>query len=174
MDYVWELIAPWVAALGGAGGAGVIIYAIVRLILGRVLNKNNKMLDATFNIDNISQRVAEKLAGKTLNIDVTAVTEKALKKLAKELDAKIEKIETATNSLKGILVPMGKGITKLKALTKEEVAELASAIKALEGAYEPPAENETMTVVLQPIALPEEKEEAVPAGGVNFGGLGGE
>ena len=173
MDYVWEIVAPWVAALGGASGIGLITYAIVRGLMGRLLKKNRTMLDGTFNVENLSRQVAERLAGKTLNIDVTAVTEKALRMLARELDAKIEKIETATNSLKGILAPIGKGIIKLKALTKEEVAELASAIKALEGEYKPAPENETMTVVLQPVTLSDEKEDAVPAG-VNFDGLNGE
>lgn len=171
MDYVWELISPYVAALGGASGAGVIIYTIVRAVIGKVFNKNNKMLDATFNVDNLSQKVSEKLAGKTLNIDVTAVTEKSLKKLAKELDARMEKMEQLTNSLKSILVPMGKGIVKLKALTKDEVAELSDAIKGLAGDYKPKEPDEVMTVVLQPIAAaPEEKTDAEKAA-VNFGGL---
>ena len=169
MDYVWELISPYVAALGGASGAGLIIYTIVRAIIGKLVNKNKKMLDATFNVDNLSQKVSEKLAGKTLNIDVTAVTEKSLKKLTKELDARMEKIEKITNSLKSLLVPMGKGIAKLKALTKEEVAELADAIKGLEGEYKPQEPDEVMTVVLQPLAV---EEEAAPAqASVNFGGL---
>lgn len=170
MDYVWELISPYVAALGGASGAGLIIYTIVRAIIGKLVNKNNKMLDATFNVDNLSQKVSEKLAGKTLNIDVTAITEKSLKKLTKELDARMEKIEKITNSLKSILVPMGKGISKLKALTKEEVSELADAIKGLEGEYNPQEPDEVMTVVLQP--LPVIEEEAAPEqASVNFGGL---
>ena len=170
MDYAWELVAPWVAALGGAGGIGTILYFIARRLMGKILTRNNALLDNTFNINTVSIKVAERLAGKTLNIDVTAVTERALKRLAKELDARIEKIETATNSLKRILAPIGKGVIKLKALTSEEVNELASAIKALENEYKPPAENEVMTVVLQPVALMEETEEAVPAG-VNFDGL---
>lgn len=170
MDYAWELVAPWVAALGGAGSIGTILYLIARRLMGKILTRNNALLDNTFNIDTVSVKVAERLAGKTLNIDVTAVTERALKRLAKELDARIEKIETATNSLKRILAPIGKGVIKLKALTSEEVNELASAIKALENEYQPPAENEVMTVVLQPVALMEETEEAAPAG-VNFDGL---
>lgn len=173
MEYVWELIAPWIAAIGGASGIGVIIYAIARALMGKVLKKNNTMLDATFNVDAIGQKLAEKLAGKTLNIDVTAVTEKALKKLAKQLDEKIQKVEDSTNAYRRILALIGKGISKLKALSKDEVTELNSAIKAIESEYIPPEENETMTVVLQPIALPNEKEGS-PTGGVNFNGLGDE
>lgn len=83
MDYVWEIISPYVAAVGGATGAGAIIYAIVRLLMGRFVKKTNAALDASYNAEKVSQLTAEKLAGKTLNIDVTAVTEKALKKTAR-------------------------------------------------------------------------------------------
>ena len=70
---------------------------------------------------------------------------------------------------------IAKGIIKLKALTDEEKAELASAIALLEADYRPPTDNEVMTVQLAPISLPEETEdeEEQPAedSGVNFGGL---
>lgn len=170
MDYVWELIAPYVAAIGGAGGAGIIIYTIIRALMNKVFNKNNTLLNSTFNTDVVSQKVAEKLAGKTLNIDVTAVTEKALKKLSKQLDEKIEKVETATNSYKHLLALIGNALTKLKALSKEEISELASAIKALDGEYIPTEPNETMTVVLEPIS--NETDNNIPGNsGVNFEGL---
>lgn len=178
MDYVWELIAPYVAALGGATGASAIIYAIVRLLMGRFVKKTNATLDASYNAEKVSQLMAEKLAGKTMNIDVTAVTEKSLKKTAKLLDSRVERVEEATNALKGILVAIAKGIIKLKALSEDEKAELADAIKLLESGYTPPEPDKIMTVVLQPVELPEETESAGEAGdeppaGVNFNGLEG-
>lgn len=171
MDYVWELVAPWVAAVGGAGGVGTIVYFIVRSLTSRALAKNNTLLNSTFNIDAISVKVAERLAGKTLNVDVTAVTERALERMSRKQDAQSERLEGEFNSLKRILAPIGKGVIKLKALTEDEIAELASAIKAIEKEYKPPVEKEIMTVVLQPVTLTEDTEEAVPAGGVNFDGL---
>lgn len=179
MDYVWELIAPYVAAVCGATGTGAIIYAIVRLLVGRFVKKTTEALGASYNTEQVSQKVAEKLAGKTLNIDVTAVTEKSLKKTAKLLDIRVERVEEATNALKGILVAIAKGIIKLKALTEDEKAELATAIKLLESGYTPPEANELMTVVLQPLELPEEASEAEDeteeeqSAGVNFSGLEG-
>ncbi len=179
MDYVWELIAPYVAAVCGATGTGAIIYAIVRLLVGRFVKKTTAAIDASYNTEQVSQKVAEKLAGKTLNIDVTAVTERSLKKTAKLLDTRVERVEEATNALKGILVAIAKGIIKLKALTEDEKAELASNIKLLESGYTPPEAKELMTVVLQPLELPEETGEAEDEteggtpGGVNFGGLEG-
>lgn len=171
MDYVWEIISPWVAAIGGVTGAGTIIYAVVRLLMGRFVKKTRATLDAAFNAEKVSQLTAEKLAGKTLNIDVTAVTEKALKKTAAKLDLRVEKVEVATNALKSILVAMGKGIIKLKALTDEEKAELASAIVMLESEYKPPEPTETMTIILEPVSVADDDETEETDSGVNFGGL---
>ncbi len=177
MDYVWELIQPWIAAILAALGSGGIITLIVRAIVNKILRKNNAMLDATYNPDRASQLVAEKLAGKTLNIDVTAVTEKALKKTTRELDTRIEKSEEIANSHTAILIAMAKGIIKLKALSDDEKAELASAVAQLEKGYKPPEADQIMTVQLTPISLDErdaDEEEETPVAtdsGVNFGGL---
>lgn len=172
MDYVWELLGPWIATIGGASGVGLIIYTTVRALLDKILKKNKAVLTDTFSSDVLSQKVAERIAGKTLNIDVTAVTEKALKKLSKQLDDKIQKVENATNSYKHILALIAKGISKYKALTDEEVAEITTAIKEIESDYIPPEKDEPMTVVLQPITLAETEEvEEEPTAGVNFEGL---
>lgn len=176
MDYVWEIIQPYVAAILAALGSGGIITLIVRAFTNKLLKKNFTLLDGTYNVDTFSQRVAEKLAGKTLNIDVTAVTEKALKKTAQALDGRVEKVESAVGSLAAILIAIAKAQIKLKALSEAERAELASAISLLEKGYKPPEADEIMTVQLTPIELhqePIEPSEEPPEadGGVNFGGL---
>ncbi len=176
MDYVWELIAPYVAALGGATGAGAIIYLIVRLLMGRFTKKTTAMLDEAYNAEKVSRLTAEKLAGKTLNIDVTAVTEKSLKKTAQALDKRVEKVEDAVGALAPILIAIAKAQIKLKALSEAERGELASAISLLEKGYKPPEADEIMTVQLTPIELNQEPIEISeePTGtdsGVNFGGL---
>jgi hypothetical protein len=167
MDFVVKLIAAIVAGLGGAAGIGAIIQTVATSRFNKAMRKNNALLDAAFNPETMSQLIADKLAGKTMNIDVTALTEKAMKKL----DARVEKLETLVNSLKGILVAMGKGTIKLKALTDDERTELASAIQELASDYKPPAKEEVMTVRLEPIPIKEEKTETVEDSGVNFGGL---
>lgn len=176
MEYVWELIQPWIAAILAALGSGGIITLIVRAVVKKILNKNTTMLDATYNAERVSQLTAEKLAGKTMNIDVTAVTEKALKKTTRELDTRIEKTEEIANSHTAILIAMAKGIIKLKALSDDEKAELASAVAQLEKGYKPPEADEIMTVRLTPIELTQEPSADAPSdesddGGVNFGGL---
>lgn len=170
METIWEIIAPYVGMVGGATGAGTIIYIIIRLLLNKITQKNASAMNSMFNIDTLSQNFADRLAGKTLNIDVTAVTEKALRKLSKQLDERIATVEDTTNSYKHLLALIGNALTKLKALSKDEVAELTQAIRDLEGGYTPPESNETMTVILEPITLEDEKEEPVSSG-VNFEGL---
>lgn len=178
-DTVWEIIAPWIAALGGITGICGIIVLIAKFIVSRMIKKNSKMLGSLFNTDNIAQSVANQLAGKTIDIDVTAVTEKSLGKLTRRLDARIEKVEDTASALSGILVPMGKAIAKLKALTDDERAELTAAIQVLEKGYTPPDMDEKMTVVLTPVALPEntetddEEDEEDGETGLNFGDLEG-
>lgn len=177
MDYVWELIQPYVVAVLATLSSSGVVALIVRALVNKILNKNYVMLDKAYNIDKISKQVAEKLAGKTLNIDVTAVTEKALRKTTRELDSRIEKSESISNSHTAILIAMAKGIIKLKALSDAEKAELANAVALLEKGYKQPEVEEAMTVLLSPIELDQQEsedenidEEEIESG-VNFGGL---
>ena len=149
---------------------------LFRSFTNKMLKKNFTLLDGTYNVDAFSQRVAEKLAGKTLNIDVTAVTEKSLKKTAQVLDKRVEKVEDAVGALAPILIAIAKAQIKLKALSEAERGELASAINLLEKGYKPPEADEIMTVQLTPIELNQEPidigdEPPETDGGVNFGGL---
>lgn len=176
MDYVWGIIEPYVLAVVAFITGTGLGATILRALLNKIFNKNSKMLDSAFNADKVAQKTADKLAGKTLNIDVTAVTEKALKKTTTQLDKRIQKVEDTANALVSILVPIAKGIAKFKALSDAERDELTGAIRLLEGAYERPDDNSVMTVVLEPITISEESEddseEAPPTDtGVNFGGL---
>lgn len=176
MDYVWGIIEPYVRLVIEAIIMGVNIFIIIRTYTKKTFNKNFSLLNATYNVDTVSQRVAERLAGKTLNIDVTAVTEKSLKKTTQVFDKRIEKVENAVGSLAAILIAIAKAQIKLKALSETERAELASAISLLEKGYKPPEADEIMTVQLTPIELHQEpieqSEEPTDAdSGVNFGGL---
>ncbi len=176
MDYVWEIIEPYLRLILEAIIMGVNIFIIIRSYTKKTFNKNFTLLNSTYNVDTFSQRVAEKLAGKTLNIDVTAVTEKSLKKTARALDERIEKVESAVGALARILIAIAKAQIKLKALNDDERGELASAISLLEKGYKPPEADEIMTVQLTPISLNQEpieigEEPTDTDGGVNFGGL---
>jgi len=158
METAWEIIAPWVTGIGGSAIIGLITF-IIRLGIGKIINRNTQTLRQTFNVDSLSQLVAEKFAGRTLNIDATALTEKALRKLAKELDAKVATIESATQALTAILVAIGKNVSHFKNVPKSEIEELITAIQLLEQGYTPPEKEECMTVKLEPIATPTAKED---------------
>ena len=172
MDQIWNVIAPYVAAVGGAAGFGAIVWGFVVLFAKKFMSKSGELLEQKFNTDRIANATAEALAGKTLNIDVTAVTEKALKKTAAALGERVEKVEEIAASLRLILIAIAKGVARFKALSDEERQALLSAVAALEGYAEPPKQEEVMTVMLEPVTLPEEPEEKADAG-VNFGDLEG-
>ena len=171
MEYFWDLIAPYVLGIGGSAITGLITFIVIRVLVGKIVSKNTQTLTQVFNVDLLTQKVAEKFAGRTLNIDVTALTEKALRKLAKELDTKVAKIEDATNSLKALLIAIGKGIYDLKRLTDEQKAELTEAIRLLESGYIPPEKEEYMTVILEPIVTADDKEDEETPSGLNFEGV---
>lgn len=183
MDYVWELIQPYVMDVFATLCSTGVVALIVRALTNKILNRNSAMLKKTYNTEEISKSVADKLAGKTMNIDVTAVTERALKKTTRELDSRIEKSEIIANSHTAILIAIAKGIIKLKALSDEEKAEIANAVALLEKGYKQPEAEEIMTVTLTPIELEQDTDNEQPIddetedeeddgnGGVNFGGL---
>ena len=148
MEELWTIIAPYVAAISGTLGSGVLFFIINRFLTSRLLKK----VTATINIDNLAQRVAEKLVGKTLNIDVTALTDKALKKLAEQIDKRLTKQESITDSYKLVLALMARVLSRLKANTPEETKALEAAAKDLECDFKPKEAEEVMTVVLKPIA----------------------
>ncbi len=75
MNEVWNIIEPYILAILGALGGGSVVAVIARLICSRLIDKASKAYDH----NSLATKVADKLAGKTLNIDVTAVTEKRLK-----------------------------------------------------------------------------------------------
>jgi len=171
METVWEIIAPWVTSIGGMGVLFTIALIIIRVSVSKIITKNTKTLEQTFNVNSLSQLVAEKFAGRTLNIDVTALTEKALRKLAKELDAKVATIEAATQALTAILVAIGKNVSHFRNVPKGDIEELISAIGLLEQGYTPPEKEECMTVKLEPIATSKQDEEDTPTS-LNFEGVG--
>lgn len=172
MDQIWNAIAPYVAAVGGAAGFGAIVWGFVVLFAKKFINKSGDLLEQKFNTDRIASAVAKALAGKTLNIDVTAVTEKALKRTASALDERVVRVEETVASLRLILIAIAKGVARFKALSEEEKMEILNAIAALEGQSEPPKQEEVMTVMLEPVSLSEEPEEDGIVG-ANFGDLEG-
>ena len=160
INTIWQTVEPYVMAIIGALAGGTGIYALVRSFVGKWISRFEKKYD----INDMAQKVADKLGGKTLNIDVTAVTEKKLDKLDKKLNKKIEDIQAATDAYKHLLALIGGAMTKLKAITPDERTALTEAITALESDYTPPMPAEIVTIKLEPIEIaPQETKDETAA-----------
>ena len=164
MNAIWNTVQPYILTIVGALGGGSIIYIIARILLGRLINKASLVYD----INAIASKVADKLGGKTLNVDVTAIVEKRLKEVSDMLADKVKAVADETNSYKHLLALMGEALAHLKMLTDEERAALVAAVKKLDSEYQPPEKEVIATVKLEPIPLtvPTEEERANT---VNFG-----
>lgn len=169
INAMWAAVEPFVSAIAGTAAGGVIVGFICKLLQGRLLRK--------LDVNDMANRVAEKLGkGMTVDVDLTAVTEKRLDKVEQKLRKQVEKMREETASYRCILVQIGKAVAHLKSLTDEEKEALRSAITALDGDYIPPAPEKRITVKLEPITTDESstaEEENVPDGEslINFGGL---
>lgn len=161
INSIWAVIEPYITGLAGTATGGLIVGIICRLLQGRLMRR--------LDVSDIADKVAKQLAGKTLNIDVTAVTEKRLDKIDKNLSKKVEEIQEKTEEYKHLLALMGGALVHLKALSEAEKTALTEAITALEHDYIPPEPEQITTVKLEPIVLESDTEEPVaPAGGLTL------
>lgn len=174
INAIWQTVEPYVMAIIGALAGGTGIYALVRSFIGKWVNSFGKKYD----MDDMAQKVADKLAGKSLNIDVTAVTEKRLDKIEKALSKQVKAVSETTDSYKHLLALMAGAVSKFKAVTDEERTALTEAIQTIEKGYKPPEPEEIITVSLKPIEIelegknedtdpPLQEEESL----INFGGI---
>ncbi len=169
INQIWQTVEPWIMAIVGALAGGTGVFALVRAFVGKWINK----FGAKYDTEIMAGKVAEKLAGKTIDVDVTAVAEKKLDKISNSLNKKIAAVEQATNSYKHILALIAVAVSRLKALTDEERAEFTTAIQAIEKDYAPPLQEKIATVKLAPIELETsaESEHFEEESLINFGGL---
>lgn len=160
MQQIWQAVEPYVMWAIGAIVGGTSIYALAKFFLKKVF----KRFEEKYEVNDMANKVADKLAGKTLNIDVTAVTEKRLDKLDKKLSKAVERIHSETAAYKHLLALIGGAMTKLKAVTAEERNALNDAITALESDFTPPEPEEVVTVKLEPIVTaPQETKDETAA-----------
>lgn len=160
MQQIWQAVEPYAMTVIGALGGGTVIYALARMLLGKLLNRFAQKYDT----NDMANKVADKLAGKTLNVDVTAVAEKKLDKIDKKLSKEIAQIHDETAAYKHLLALIGGAMTKLKAITPDERTALTEAITALESDYTPPMPAEIVTIKLEPIEIaPQETKDETAA-----------
>lgn len=167
INAIWAAVEPYVMAVLGTGIGGTIVGIICRILQSKLLRK----LDVNGIADKVSAQVQKGLTGKTLNIDVTAVTEKKLDKIEIKLNKKLEQIQTETAAYKYLLTQIGVAVAHFKSLSEAEKKNLTEAIKALDNAYKPPEPEQVVTVKLEPLEIdkPDEENEEEPSL-INFGG----
>ncbi len=160
MQQIWQAVEPYAMTVIGALGGGTVIYALARMLLGKLLNRFAQKYDT----NDMANKVADKLAGKTLNVDVTAVAEKKLDKIDEKLSKEVAQIHDETAAYKHLLALIGGAMSKLKAITPDERTALTEAITALERDYTPPTPAEIVTVKLEPIEIaPQETKDETAA-----------
>ncbi len=164
MNEIWQTVEPYILTIVGALGGGSIIYVIARILLGRLINKAS----AVYDINAIANKVADRLGGKTIDIDITSIVEKRLKEISDPLSAQVKTVADETNSYKHLLALMGEALAHLKMLTDEERAELIKAVRELDSEYNPPEKEVIATVKLEPIEISESTVQD-KANTVNFG-----
>jgi hypothetical protein len=112
MQQIWQAVEPYAMTVIGALGGGTVIYALARMLLGKLLNRFAQKYDT----NDMANKVADKLAGKTLNVDVTAVAEKKLDKIDKKLSKEVAQIHDETAAYKHLLALIGGAMSKLRRL----------------------------------------------------------
>ncbi len=151
VNQVWNTVEPYILTIVGALGGGSIIAVIARIICGRIINKAS----AVYDVGAIADKVADKLGGKTIDIDITSIVEKRLKEISSALAEKVGKVAEETNSYKHLLALIGEALTHLKMLTDDERAQLVAAIQELDSEYIQPEKEVIATVKLEPISINE-------------------
>ncbi len=163
MNIIWQTVEPYILTIVGALGGGSIIAVIARIICGRIIDKASQVYD----VKALADMVADKLGGKTIDIDITSIVEKRLKEISAALAEQVGKVADETNSYKHLLALIGEALTHLKMLTDEERAELVAAVKELDDEYVPPEKEVIATVKLEPIEIDPPEEDKTET--VNFG-----
>lgn len=151
MNAIWEILKPYILYIAGSITSGGIITLIAVFICKRIIAKAS----AAYNHNELAAKVADKLGGKTIEVDITSIVEKRLKEISDKLAAQVGKVADETNSYKHLLALIGAALTHLKMLTDEEREELAKAINELDSSFVPPEKEVVATVKLEPIAVAE-------------------
>lgn len=147
MNEIWTIVEPYVLSILGVLGGSSIVAVIARMICVRLINKAGQVYD----VNALAKKVADLLGGKTIDVDITTLTEKKLQEVCNELSARVGDVELSTNSYKHLLALIGAAISHLKMLSEEEREALAAAIKELDSQYEPPKKEVIATVKLEPL-----------------------
>lgn len=149
MNELWQTAEPYILTIVGAFGGGSIIYLLARVLLGQLIARAATIYD----VNSIANKVADKLGGKTIDVDITSLVDSKLRAATNLLSSDVNKVVAETNSYKRLLVLIGAALTHLKMLTAEERAALVAAVNELDNTYVPPEREVVATVKLESIPV---------------------
>ena len=141
MNEVWEAIQPYVLAFAQTGIGTAIVYMICKLCVGRWFRKND--------VNSLVNGFASKLAGSTINVDLTAVAEKKLSEIEKRLMETNAPLVQSLEQVKHLVAMVGQALSRSRTLTEEERASLVEAVNAVEEVLTVEPKPEPITITLQ-------------------------
>lgn len=157
MNEIWQIVEPYILTVLGALGGGSIIAIIARILCGRLIGKTARIYD----VNALADKVANKLGGKTIDVDITTLTESKLQEICNRLSAQVCEVSRETNSYKHVLALIGAALTKLKMLTDDERAALIQAVKELDEQFVPPEKEVIATIKLEPITVSDASPQSI-------------
>lgn len=159
----WAQYGPVILSFLTSGVFGTIVIGVVRGIVSRFANKSRTAELTTEQLNAISQKIAEMLAGNVLDVDVSQVVTDATREELKEISQTVAALKTAVTNANESTALMAKGISRSKLLNEEEQQKLVTAADTLE-ATKTEKDRKRVKVKI------ENTEQAKPDDIVNFGG----
>lgn len=141
MNEIWEQISGYVMPVITAILSSGLGAALVRILAGKWFRKAD--------LNKIAERFAEKLAGSSINVDLTAVTEKQLALIKTELTEgqkeEKEKLNLVLEAVNRIITE----ISKSAKLSKQSQEELTATLEEISAATQPIEEKEQISIRLK-------------------------
>lgn len=141
MNEIWEQIAPYVMPVITVILSSGLGAALVRILASKWFRKTD--------LNKIAEKFAEKLSGSSINVDLTAVTEKQLALIKSELaegqKEECEKLNLVLKAINKILTE----ISKSAKLSKQSQNELTTTLTQISTATQPIEEKEKIYIELK-------------------------
>ena len=162
-EQFWAIVAPYFQGFIGMTVAGIPVGTIIWAVVKKLVTKTVTKLLANTSAESISKEVAAQLTNSSINVDLTAVTEKQLSQI------KVELTEEMANVAKVLDKHLQYQVLTLKALSASEVVSADTKeqiVNAVESAGEHAEKKSTISIELHPVKEENEDSETV----LSFGG----
>lgn len=173
MNEIWQIVEPYIFELLKNSTLCALVAAIIKIILNRSAKKIMTLYDTDVLASKVADKSAEKLAGKTIDIDISELVDDRLKKTFAVFESEFKRLSNELKAYKPLLIGIGSALMHLKMLTDDEREALGNAVKALDSSYILPDKQVITTIKLEPIAVepPVYKpiQEQTQSSAVNFG-----